>query len=301
MVRLQTKHRHACQKVRKVPHQRASSNNTLLNRNDMRALVTVEACLFVLAAVLSVEALGLSSLSKLPPRAKSFLLPVHRVHLGFKFHVLRSKPSYKSNGELFTLEEQEASLSRRRREVQAELEQYERMLKRLRSDRIDYLIQSQQSSTSGSRFNLQSRYIETIVTESARRSAVKAIVWGVLAAFASLSVLSSRVSVSPIAAPKIFGTTTSVLNCLALYIGERLLNGIHAGRSSGWRRSLVKVLCWRFLATSSVLVLAMIVSRDISVASKMASDQSLFTTVLLLAYERVWAQVPWGKIWRYAI
>jgi uncharacterized membrane protein len=76
------------------------------------------------------------------------------------------------------------------------------------------------------------------------------------------------------------------------------MNKSQAGRQEGGdnaRRSLVKALIWRLFAISNTLVMAISLSRDLSIAYKIASTDAVFKTALMFAYERFWAGVVWGK------
>jgi uncharacterized membrane protein len=93
---------------------------------------------------------------------------------------------------------------------------------------------------------------------------------------------------------------------LTMFIGERLMNKSRAGRATGSDnvgRSAAKALLWRLFAICNTLCFALFISKDLSVAGKIASTDAVFKTALMFAYERVWARVQWGKeyLLEYAI
>ena len=76
------------------------------------------------------------------------------------------------------------------------------------------------------------------------------------------------------------------------------MNKSKAGRKAGADdagRSLAKALIWRAFAICNTLTMAIFVSKDLSVASKIASTDAVFKTALMYVYERVWARIEWGK------
>lgn len=80
--------------------------------------------------------------------------------------------------------------------------------------------------------------------------------------------------------------------------GERLMNKSQKGRKSGGDstgRSLTKALVWRLFAIANTLTMAVLISKDLSVASKIASTDAVFKTGLMFFYERMWARIDWGK------
>jgi hypothetical protein len=61
-----------------------------------------------------------------------------------------------------------------------------------------------------------------------------------------------------------------------------------AGRQKGGdnaRRSLVKASIWRIFAISNTLVMAVSISKDLSIASKIAPTDAVFKTARMFAYE----------------
>jgi uncharacterized membrane protein len=132
--------------------------------------------------------------------------------------------------------------------------------------------------------------------ETALRSAVKAFCWRVIAG-----------SVTFITTLQFSGSLTQALQVVGadffsksftMFIGERLMNKSQAGRKKGGdnaQRSLVKALVWRVFAICNTLTMAVFISKDFSIASKIASTDAVFKTALMFFYERVWARIAWGK------
>jgi uncharacterized membrane protein len=83
-----------------------------------------------------------------------------------------------------------------------------------------------------------------------------------------------------------------------MFIGERLMNNSQKGRKPGGDavgRSLVKALIWRLFAITNTLTMAIFISKDLSMASKIASSDAVIKTAMMFGYERVWAWIEWGK------
>jgi uncharacterized membrane protein len=60
-------------------------------------------------------------------------------------------------------------------------------------------------------------------------------------------------------------------------------------------RSLMKALIWRLFAVVNTLTMAILIAKDLSIASKIAGSDAIFKTALMFFYERVWAKIQWGK------
>jgi len=83
-----------------------------------------------------------------------------------------------------------------------------------------------------------------------------------------------------------------------MFIGERLMNKSQAGRKGGADaagRSLMKALVWRVFAIVNTLTMSLLISKDLSMASKIAGSDAIFKTGLMFVFERVWARIEWGK------
>lgn len=86
-----------------------------------------------------------------------------------------------------------------------------------------------------------------------------------------------------------------------MFIGERLMNKSSAGRSDGADsagRSVAKALIWRLFVICNTLTVCFFISKDFSMASKIAGNDAIFKTFLMVAYERSWAKIEWGKEYR---
>lgn len=133
-------------------------------------------------------------------------------------------------------------------------------------------------------------------SETTMRSAVKAFMWRIIAGTVTF-ITSLRFSGSISTALAIVGSDF-FSKSFTMFIGERLMNKSQAGRQSGGDnvgRSLAKALIWRLFAICNTLTMAVFVSKDLSVASKIAGSDAIFKTALMFVYERVWARIQWGK------
>ena len=179
------------------------------------------------------------------------------------------------------VERMEANLMRDAEKAKERLVKYEQSLEELKSKKAQYLVHTD---------------LPTAFTETALRSAVKAFCWRVIAGSVTF-VTTLRFSGSLSTAVKVVGADF-FSKALTMFIGERLMNKSQAGRkagSDGASRSLVKALIWRLFAVANTLTMAVFVSKDLSVASKIASTDAVFKTALMFFYERVWAVIEWGK------
>lgn len=136
----------------------------------------------------------------------------------------------------------------------------------------------------------------TNFSETTARSAVKALMWRVIAGSVTF-VTSLKFSGSVKVALSIVGSDF-LSKAATMFIGERLMNKSQAGRQSGADdagRSLAKALIWRLFAICNTLVAGLLISKDLSIASKIAGSDAIFKTALMFVYERVWAKIEWGK------
>ena len=138
-------------------------------------------------------------------------------------------------------------------------------------------------------------------SETARRSAIKAMLWrfiaGSVTLFTSLQFSGSLKVAISIVGSDFFSKV------LTMFIGERLMNKSSAGRDKGADdvgRSLVKALTWRLFAICNTLAAGLLISKDLSVASKIAGSDAIFKTALMFVYERAWARIEWGKEYEIA-
>ena len=184
------------------------------------------------------------------------------------------------------LEKEEAKMTKARQDAMEKLNRVELSLSQLQSKKQEYL----NGGTLG-QIPAGTRFSETAV-----RSAVKAFTWRVIAGAVTF-VTSLGFSGS-------IGTALSIVGSdffsksFTMFIGERLMNKSQAGRQSGAddaRRSLAKALLWRLFAVVNTLTMAIFISKNLSVASKIAGSDAIFKTALMFFYERVWAKIEWGK------
>jgi len=191
-------------------------------------------------------------------------------------------------------EKKEAVLQKRREEAMAKLSKYEETLASLQSKRDEYLAATQVAEPpAGGTFS-----------ETTLRSAVKSFCWRIVAGSVTF-VTTLQFSGSVKMALQVVGADF-FSKMLTMFIGERLMNKSAAGRKAGSDaagRSLAKALIWRLFAICNTLTMAIFVSKDLSVASKIASTDAVFKTALMFFYERAWARIQWGKeyLLEYAI
>lgn len=191
-------------------------------------------------------------------------------------------------------EKREAEIRKRREAAQAELAKYEEKLEKLASKRDEYVAASQlaEPPTGGS------------FSETTLRSAVKSFCWRIVAGSVTF-ITTLQFSGSMSVAFKVVGADF-FSKAFTMFIGERLMNKSQAGRKAGADdvgRSFAKALIWRLFAICNTLTMAIFVSKDLSIASKIASTDAVFKTALMFFYERIWARIEWGKeyLLEYAI
>ena len=179
------------------------------------------------------------------------------------------------------VERQEANLMKEREKARERLMKYEESLEQLQSKKAEYMVHTDAPTT----------FSETTV-----RSIVKSLCWRVIAGSVTF-ITTLRFSGSLAMALQVVGADF-FSKALTMFIGERLMNKSKAGRKAGADdagRSLAKALIWRAFAICNTLTMAIFVSKDLSVASKIASTDAVFKTALMYVYERVWARIEWGK------
>jgi len=62
------------------------------------------------------------------------------------------------------------------------------------------------------------------------------------------------------------------------------------------KRTFVKTISWRAIATIVSFIVAYIVSNDLTIASSIASMQVLIHTLLYYIHERVCCKMLWGNL-----
>lgn len=171
------------------------------------------------------------------------------------------------------------------------LEKYEAKLTEFTS-KIETLEQKKKNYLEG----MSLGKVEQNFSETTARSAVKAMMWRVIAG--SVTFMTTLKFSSNIAyAFKVVGSDF-FSKAFTMFIGERLMNKNSAGRKGGADsagRSVAKALIWRLFAICNTLTVCFFISKDFSMASKVAGSDALFKTFLMVAYERVWAKIEWGK------
>lgn len=183
-------------------------------------------------------------------------------------------------------EKKEAAFRKRYEDAAARLTQYESSLEKLQKKKTEYIAGEQMAETP-----VGGSFKETTV-----RSAVKAFGWRVVAGVVTF-ITTLKFSGSVSQAFQVVGADF-FSKAFTMFIGERLMNQTQAGRKKGGdaaSRSLVKALIWRVFAICTTLVMAVFISKDLSVASKIASTDAVFKTALMFFYERLWARINWGK------
>ena len=184
------------------------------------------------------------------------------------------------------LEREEAKMNKKAEIARERLNKVEQTLNQLQTKKSEYLMGSKLASTpEGGNFS-----------ETTARSAVKALMWRVIAGSVTF-ITSLRFSGSMKTALTIVGSDF-LSKSFTMFIGERLMNKSNAGRESGADgagRSLMKALVWRLFAICNTLTMAIFIAKDITMASKIAGSDAIFKTGLMFVYERVWAKIEWGK------
>lgn len=183
------------------------------------------------------------------------------------------------------LEKDEAKMMKQKEKAMEKLNRVEETLNQLQSKKQEYLNGSTLNSTPAANFS-----------ETTARSAVKALMWRVVAGTVTF-ITSLKFSGSIATALSIVGSDF-LSKSFTMFIGERLMNKSQAGRKAGADgagRSLMKALVWRLFAICNTLTMAIFIAKDISIASKIAGSDAIFKTALMFVYERVWAKIEWGK------
>ena len=183
-------------------------------------------------------------------------------------------------------EKKEAGFRKRYEDAAARLTEYESSLEELQKKKTEYIAGQQMAEPPvGGSFK-----------ETAVRSAVKAFGWRVVAGVVTF-ITTLKFSGSVNQALQVVGADF-FSKAFTMFLGERLMNQSQAGRKKGGdaaSRSLAKALIWRVFAICNTLVMAVFISKDLSVASKIASTDAVFNTALMFFYERMWARINWGK------
>ena len=134
-------------------------------------------------------------------------------------------------------------------------------------------------------------------TETHLRSAVKAMGWracaGVVTVITAIYFTGSWLIAAKMAAWEVVSKSAT------MFIGERMWNTVAWGkreRADAARRSLLKALAWRAFAALNTLCTALFFTRKASASGGIMLTETVVKTSMFYAYERVWARVPWGKV-----
>jgi uncharacterized membrane protein len=183
------------------------------------------------------------------------------------------------------IEKKQAILNKKKEAALATANQAETTLIALESKKQEYLNGLKLKTPPGGSFS-----------ETTLRSIVKAFMWRIIAGSVTF-VTSFQFSGSLITALSIVGSDF-FSKAFTMFVGERLMNKSQAGRKAGSDavgRSLMKALVWRLFAICNTLTMAVLIAKDLSIASKIAGSDAIFKTGLMFLYERVWAKIQWGK------
>jgi len=187
---------------------------------------------------------------------------------------------------LRSIEKEMEKYNRKREKALERLSVYEEGLQVLEKKKTNYLEGIKLGNTpEGGNFS-----------ETTMRSAVKSMMWRVIAGLVTL-ITSLQFSGSLKTALSIVGSDF-FSKALTMFMGERLMNKSQAGRKKGADdvgRSLAKALIWRAFAICNTLTMSLFFAKDLSIASKIAGSDAVFKTGLMFVYERVWARIEWGK------
>lgn len=186
-----------------------------------------------------------------------------------------------------SLDAEMEKMKKNRDRYQEKLNQFEQGLEKLQVKKQQYL----------EGFQLGQPPVGGNFSETTVRSAVKAFLWRVVAGSVTL-ITSLKFSGSLSMALKVV-SSDFFSKALTMFIGERIMNKSQAGRKTGADsagRSVAKALIWRLFAICNTLTVACLFSGgDLTMASKIAGSDAIFKTALMVAYERVWARIEWGK------
>ena len=236
----------------------------------------MRATLFVSVCSLLLQTTTAYTMTPLTMKARPFASSVaSRVKFPSFFAATSSAESSKREVMIREFEKKEADLEKRRKAAQEQLNKYEKTLEDLQTKKAEYLAADQLAkSPPGGSFS-----------ETALRSAVKAFLWRVVAGSVTF-VTTLKFSGSVSTAFKVVGADF-FSKAFTMFIVERLMNKSQAGRKTGSDaagRSLAKALIWRLFAICNTLTMAVFVSKDLSVASKIASTDAVFKTALMFVY-----------------
>jgi len=135
--------------------------------------------------------------------------------------------------------------------------------------------------------------------DSKSRSFAKGISWRILASLTTFILALFLIKEDKQDQLFAISVTEFVSKLVFYYLYERLWNFIPYGRTSkgpSHIRSVVKGIGWRIIATSTVMLIVYVFTKDISDAAALAAIDFLVKLVVYYFHERVWATVRWGRI-----
>jgi uncharacterized membrane protein len=62
------------------------------------------------------------------------------------------------------------------------------------------------------------------------------------------------------------------------------------------KRSVVKAICWRFLATLTTMVVVFVFTKRLTLAMGVGAVEVVVKILLYYFHERVWNWIGWGKL-----
>lgn len=60
-------------------------------------------------------------------------------------------------------------------------------------------------------------------------------------------------------------------------------------------RSFIKAISWRFIGTLDTILIAWLISGNVSIAFSIGTLELATKTLLYYFHERLWGRIPWGK------
>lgn len=183
-----------------------------------------------------------------------------------------------------SIEREMQQAKKKREEYIEKLSTFETKLEQLEQKKNQYLNGSQLGT------------VDQSFTETTARSAVKAMMWRVIAGSITF-ITTLKFSGNLATALKVVGSDF-FSKAFTMFMGERIMNKSQAGRKSGADsagRSIAKALIWRLFAICNTLSVSFFFSGDLTMASKIAGSDAIFKTGLMVVYERAWAKIEWGK------
>ena len=184
------------------------------------------------------------------------------------------------------LDSQMKKMKREKDKMVEKMSKYETVLKELEKKKKRYLESESLGNTP----------VVRNVSETAVRSAVKALAWRIIAG--SVTFMTSLQFSGSIATALSIVGSDFFSKAFTMFVGERIMNKSQAGRKTGADsagRSVAKALIWRLFAICNTLSVSFFFAKDLKMASKIAGSDAIFKTALMVAYERAWAKIEWGK------